>query len=180
MAKQKFKSIDYHPEHGYDYADDLGSFHDSTKLGICEKVRKHFVATGRMPPGDPFLHVMNYMCPRLPDGTCTEPSRFKFTTIEQIKVNTRKFFGQPMATFDDIEARLLICQSCDKHRRDYCPGCTGFGRWIEAGFGGRRSALAIDEVCGICSVDETMVAAAATPKAVVAIGQEAPDVCWRK
>lgn len=177
----RFKSVDYYPPDGwYFYKDEHGEVRERSKLATIMAMRRLFTESGRKVPYDPMVLVMEYMCPFLPDGTCTEPSDVKVTTLAQVQDNTRRFFGKSVAPYDVIEKRLLQCQVCPKHDKSFCPGCTSYPQWINSGFRGKRKPLPVDEACGVCVVDQTMVSAAASVADPDSLGEEAPDGCWRK
>jgi len=179
--RDRFKAPNYRPPDGwYWYSDAYGRVQSTSKLGIMSEVSRHFKATGRPAPYDAFERVMECMCPHLPDGVCMKASGVVLIRMDEVKRNTRLLFDKEPTSYDIIEKRLLQCQGCVAHDRSFCPGCTGYPQWINQGFKMRRSPLPVDQACGVCTVDKTLVSAAATVAAPDALGKEAPDGCWRK
>jgi hypothetical protein len=182
-VRNRFKSPNYRPDDGwYWYTDGEVELRDMTRYGITLKVASHLRAKGVRPPPDPFVLVMDCMCPHLPNGVCREPSAVKHVSMNEIKANTVKFFGRPAAAYDVISDRLSKCHTCAQHDRRFCPGCTGLPEWVSRGFGGARKPLPADLASGVCKLDCTLVSGAATPDDVTPfrLGEEAPDGCWRK
>lgn len=125
-------------------------------------------------------YVMEYMCPRLPDGFCTRPSSIPYLKVEDVKAATAALFPLPLATTDVISERLRICVRCQDHvTRGFCMGCSGFQEWIYKGFSGRRARLSEDAGAGICPHDRAFVAAVASVSAMPAEAGIRPAGCWR-
>ncbi len=178
--RDRFLSPGYRPADGWFwYEDEFGKVQARNKLGIIAEVSRHFKATGRPVPYDAFERVMECMCPHQPNGVCLKSSKVTVIRMEAVRENTKAFFGKTVATYDVIEKRLLKCQTCEAHDRKFCPGCTGYPQWIDKGFGGHRKPMPVDQACGVCKVDKTLVSAAATVESPEALGKEAPDGCWR-
>jgi len=176
----RFRSVDYYPPGGlYWYQDKHGRVEGRYKTDMITGVRNLFRRSGRDIPHDPWGLVMECMCPFLPDGACNEPSGVKVVRMQEVRDNTRTLFHKPNTSYDIIESRLLKCQSCPKHSRTFCPGCVGFSVWIKKGFDGRREAIPIDQVCGVCTVDCVLASAVATLEDPPKLGEEAPNGCWR-
>lgn len=168
----------------YWYKDEFGIVEGRKKTEIIAKVRAFFIATKRELTEDPFNLVMHCMCPSLPKGICTGTVGFNTLTIDQIKDKTRGFFPRAMVPYEDIERRLATCTACPKHARTFCPGCTGYTAWIEAGFRGRRKSLPVDQFCGVCTVDHVFVSAAASvvcdKNEEIINGTQQLESCWRR
>lgn len=182
MAAPRFTSIHATPPGGmYEYAIDGDVVRDRSVTRIARLANmlraKHGLPTSR----DGFRYVMEYMCPRLPDGFCTQPSTIKVIRAEDVKRNTNLLFPRPCATVDVIENRLATCVSCPAHRtKGFCMDCTGMIEWMMRGYAGRRSALGVDHVAGVCECDLTLVAVSASvADQTGAAGVTYPEGCWR-
>lgn len=152
-----------------------------SKREICNKVSALRKALGLPVHGDPFRYVMEYMCPRMPNGFCTEPSAVQTIKGDDVKRVTARLFDQPCVTSDEIERRLTVCMSCGGHvTRGFCMGCSGLIDWIYKGFGGRRGKLPPDSASGVCSYSLELEAASASVDRPQVPGDAFPDNCWRK
>ena len=154
---------------------------DTMKSGICAKVREMRAAAGLETVGDGFQYVMDYMCPRLPDGFCSKPSSVPDVGVDRVKSRTAALFSLPQAVAEEVERRLSLCIGCPRHvTRGFCMTCTGFLDWIYAGFRGRRPRLPPDLATGACSCDAAFTAATATVASFpLAEGADYPARCWR-
>ena len=178
----RFKSRNATPPTGcYEYELDGVTVTSKSRFDIARKVADLRRSHGLITSGDPFAYVEEYMCPRLPNGFCSQPSKVEYIHADEVKRNTAALFHRPCVTVDVIESRLATCLSCPKHvTRGFCMGCSGLIDWIYKGFAGRRSRLAPDQATGVCSVGLDLVAAAASIDAVPVTGAGYPDNCWRK
>jgi hypothetical protein len=129
-------------------------------------------------------YVMEWMCPRLPDGFCTAPSQIApVLRAADVKQRTAELFRLPLTQADIAERRLEHCvNKCPAHtRRGFCLDCTGLLDWLYRGFGGARGRLPADRATGVCVIDKVMVAASAAVTGYPpAEGAEYPEGCWRK
>ena len=178
----RFRTTDAYPATGYyEYSVEGETVTSKSKSAIsllAEGLRRRH---GLDVVGDPFAYVMEYMCPRLPDGFCTKPSTVKYIRADEVKAKTASLFGARSVTSDEIEKRLSVCVSCPKHvTRGFCMGCSGLIDWIYRGFGGLRPKLPPDQATGVCAVSLELVAASATVDRPAEGGAEYPDTCWRK
>lgn len=139
--------------------------------------RKHGLSTD----GDMLMHVMDYMCPQLPDGFCTKPSTVTSVKSDEVKHNTALLFPGRCATPDVIERRETVCVECPKHtRRGFCVDCTGLLDWVYRGFNGKRGRFPADRALGVCLCDKVLAAAGATAaERPLVPGAGYPDNCWR-
>jgi hypothetical protein len=178
----RFQSVNATPAGGcYEYGigDEIVTAKD--RAGICRQVhllrRKHGLETS----GDGFRYVMEYMCPRLPDGFCTSPSHVKYLHAGEVKERTARLFALRCATSDVIERRMETCVACDRHTRNgFCVDCTGLLQWIYRGYAGRRGQLPADRALGVCLCDEVLAAAGATvAERPLTEGVAYPAGCWR-
>ena len=178
----RFKSIDATPPNGcYEYECDGVYVSSKSRFDICRKVVSLRATRGLEIVGDPMRYVMDYMCPRLPNGFCTQPSTVKTLKADEVKAATAKLFGLPCVPVDEIQRRLEGCLSCRCHvTRGFCMGCSGLIEWIYKGFGGRRGKLPPDSATGVCSCSLELVAASATADRPQTADAGFPDGCWRK
>lgn len=180
--KLRFQSVNASPPGGcysYGVGDDV--VESSTRSGICQKARELRRKHGLPVAGDCFQYVMEYMCPRLPSGFCTQPSQVRYLRAEDVKANTARLFGAALAARDDIASRMQVCVECPKHTRNgFCVDCTGLLDWIYRGFNGRRLAIPHDRALGVCMCDDVLAAAGASVlKRPLAPGVSYPERCWR-
>lgn len=131
--------------------------------------------------GDGMRYIMEFMCPRLPDGYCNRPSGIKRLLVDDVKRDTAALFQLRCAPSDDIERRMEICSACDCHtRRGFCVDCTGLLDWIYRSYGPRRGRLPADNALGVCLCDGVLAAAGATPaERPLKAGAAYPGGCWR-
>ena len=163
----------------YEYASGGETVQSRSRAGIERLVRDLRVRQGLPVKGDPFTYVMEYMCPRLPDGFCSEPSGVRRVRAERVKEVTAALFGMACVPADEAVRRMGVCISCPEHEtRGFCTGCTGLMSWIYRGFGGRRGKLPPDEATGVCRISEELVAASATVDRPAEAGY--PEGCWRR
>ena len=180
--RARFKSLFSTPPTGcYEYGLDGAIVSDRYKSGICAKVRSLRTSKGLETAGDGFAYVMEYMCPSMPDGFCTTPSKVKYLQAEEVKNRTAALFPLPCATLDVVNRRLATCVSCPRNIvRGFCLTCTGLLSWIYRGYGGRRPACPADAATGACACDKMLTAAVATADSFpLTDGAEYPDNCWR-
>ena len=184
MPVPRFQSINATPPGGlYEY--ELNGVYVSarSRFDISREVRRMHAAAGILTLGDGFPHVMAYMCPKLPNGFCSEPSTIKMIHADQVKAKTKTLFNLPLVPVDIISKRLNKCvNGCPNHRvRGFCPTCSGLTTWVARGFSGNRPALPYDMGCGVCTEDLMLVAASAS---VVEFpetpGAKYPEGCWRR
>jgi hypothetical protein len=154
---------------------------DRTMMGICQKVREVRARQGLATVGDGFSYVMEYMCPFLPDGFCTQPSTVKAYSIQVVRAKTSRMFSLACVPADKIEKRMEICVSCPSHTtRGFCLDCTGLLDWVYAGFRGRRGRLPADRATGVCGEEAVLSAALATVTGQpLQEGAAYPANCWR-
>lgn len=178
----RFKSPNATPPGGcYEYAVGDAVLTAKTASEITRQALNLRQSLGLRTVGDPFLYVMDYMCPRLPNGFCTTPSSVRSVRMEEVKARTSALFTLPCVTVDLIEARLAKCISCPAHEtRGFCMSCTGLLDWICSGFGGRRRRLPPDVASGVCCVTREFSAALASVDfGDAAAPQGLPETCWR-
>ena len=176
----RFRTSDAIPPGGwYEYACGGEAVQSKTRLGIERLARDLRLKHGLQVMGNPFTYVMEYMCPRLPSGFCTEPSNVRQIRAEKVKAATASLFGIACVPADEAVRRMGTCISCKEHEtRGFCTGCSGLMTWIYKGFGGRRGKLPPDEATGVCRISEELVAASATVDRPAAAGY--PEGCWRR
>ena len=165
----------------YEYAVGDKIVTDRYMSGIAAKAKALRIEAGLPAEGDCFRYVMDYMCPRLPDGFCTTPSTVKYLQADKVKLRTIPLFSLPCATADVVDKRLMACVACPHNiKRGFCVTCTGLLTWVYRGFGGRRPGLPGDQATGACAVDEVMVAAAVSVDGAP-LREDAvyPPGCWR-
>mgnify|MGYP000851320229 FL=1 len=164
----------------YEYELDGVLVQDRSRFGIAAKVRNLRASKGLQTVGDGFEYAMDWMCPRLPDGVCNEPSTVKAPDIRAIKENTTLLFGSRLAPSDVAERRLEICIRCPAHtRRGVCVDCTGLIDWVRKGMPG-RGTLPADQASGACLCDNVLSAAGASAASrPLTAGAEYPEGCWR-
>lgn len=179
---ERFSSIHTRPPGGeYFYELDGEAVASRDRFEICRKVRDLHERKGRPLTGDGFQQVMNYMCPRLPDGFCVRPSKVVRLGIDDVKARTATLFRQRLAMSDDIEARLAACVSCEANtRRGFCVDCSGILQWMYRNFGESRPPVPADRAAGVCVADRVLAAAGASVAArPLTPGAEYPAGCWR-
>lgn len=133
--------------------------------------------------GDPIDYVAEYMCPTLPDGWCTTPSKVKIMRADEVKANTVPFFSKPVETFDVADKRLIRCVNCPAHDRTLCVTCTGLVGWVSRNIGGgRRPRLQADDASGVCSACGALSAAIVCSRYSEdePVWENAPATCWRR
>ena len=169
------------PTGAYEYALGGDVVASISRTEICSKVKEIRDRHGLPTIGDGFAYVMEYMCPRLPDGFCTTPSTVKYLQADKVKLRTIPLFSLPCATADVVDKRLMACVACPHNiKRGFCVTCTGLLTWVYRGFGGRRPGLPGDQATGACAVDEVMVAAAVSVDgAPLRENVVYPPGCWR-
>lgn len=178
----RFQTVTATPPGGcYEYSVDGETVVSRNRHDACRKVRELRAKHNLPTYGDGMSYLMDYMCPRLPDGFCTKKSSIKYLRADEVKRNTVMLFGSRLAASDDIERRMEACASCPRHTREgFCVDCTGLLDWMYRGFGGRRGKLPADRALGVCVCDEAMAAAVASvaePRAKA--GAAYPSNCWK-
>ena len=178
----RFKTIGAFPPTGsYEYECGGVFLSSKSRIEICNKVSDLRRSQGLPVVGDPLRYVMEYMCPRLPDGFCTGASSIKNLRADEVKAATARLFPLPCVPVDEIERRLSVCLTCKKHvTRGFCMGCSGLIDWIYKGFGGRRNRLPPDSATGVCPCSLELVAASAAVDRPQTADASYPDGCWRK
>jgi len=153
-----------------------------TFVSIEPKVRKLMDKYGLS--GTPEMVVAAYMCPRLDD-----PARYcrgqyvevPHVTASEAFSNSLPYCRKNVVPFDKIARRETACIKCPKHRRDWCPTCTGHPDRLNVEMGGRRPSIPEDKMTGVCDCARAYEYAIAS----VEYGQDeqvwegAPGTCWR-
>jgi hypothetical protein len=126
--------------------------------------------------------IARYLCPRLPDGYCSQPSAVKMISIDAIKAKAYPYFTKKIEPRDTIESRLSICANCPCNSRSVCLSCTGLDSWIRLNFRSQRDRMPQDAGVGVCLCAETLAAVVATVaySADEPVWNNTPDTCWRK
>jgi hypothetical protein len=182
MGKPRFISIHATPPGGmYEYAIGDDVVRDRSRFRIAELAGKLREKHGLPASHDPFIFVMEYMCPRLPDGACTQPTSIHTIKASVVKANSLPLMKMPCATSDVIEQRICTCVSCPMHRtKGFCMDCTGILDWIYKEFGPRRPQLPVDHATGVCECDLVLAAVSASVADLPPVaGVEYPAGCWR-
>jgi len=182
MGRPRFISIHATPPGGwYEYAIGEDVVRDRSRFRIAEAANKLREKHGLPTSHDPFIFVMEYMCPMLPDGFCTIPTSIKTIKAAEVKANSLPLTQRPCATSDVIENRLITCVNCPKHRtRGFCMDCNGLLVWLYQLFGTRRPPLSVDHATGVCECELVLVAASASVADRPPVtGVEYPAGCWR-
>jgi len=182
MIKPRFRSKFVTPPTGfYEYEVDGRRVTHKTRLEACRLVLQLRQELGLPCIGDGMEYIMEYMCPRLPDGWCNQPSEVKRLFMNDIKTDTAALFPLRVATSDVIERRTVTCSACEEHTRaGFCVDCNGLLDWMYRGFSGKRGRLPADRVLGLCRCDGVMAAAGVTvAERPVKDGVTYPEGCWR-
>lgn len=182
MGIPRFKSIHSTPPGGwYEYAVEGEVIRDRSRFRIAAAANKLRAKYGLSQSHDPFQFVMEYMCPRLPDGFCSEPSSVRTIRAAEVKLNSAPLMKLPCETYDAIEKRIVKCVECPKHRtQGFCMDCTGILTWVYREYGTRRPQLSIDHMTGVCECELalTVVSASVAGRPPVD-GVQYPEGCWR-
>ena len=135
-------------------------------------------------PGLPESVVATYMCPKLddPGRYCRGPVvPIAHTRPREAFENSIPYTSKPVVSFDKIERRESVCIRCPKHKRDWCPTCSGHPARLSGLFRGKRPSLPVDRVTGVCECAKAYECAIAsvdyTPDEKIWEG--APETCWR-
>ena len=127
--------------------------------------------------------LAEFMCPHMPAWFCAgEVAHSQAICAKDAAAAARPFFSRTLVPADIAARRMEICQSCGKHRRDFCLHCTGYDEWVREGFRHRRPALPVDDASGCCTCTGTFEMAMAS----VEYGKDepvwegAPETCWRR
>jgi len=182
MAVVRFKYRNASPPGGvYEYSLNGETVSDRSRIEISRKATRMRIQAGLLVFGDGFPHVMEYMCPSLPNGFCTAPSTGKSVNPAEVKRQTSTLFGMRLLPVDEIERREEICRNCPSHqRRGFCPTCTGLHQWVYNGFRGQRPKIPQDIICGACAEDLFLVVASASVADLPPTpGANYPEGCWR-
>lgn len=182
MGAPRFRSLHATPPGGmYEYAigDDVVRSRSKSQISaMANELRvKHGLATSH----DPFIFVMAYMCPKMQDGFCDQPSAAKTIRAADVKRVTAPLLRLPCATSDIINNRLFKCVNCPSHKtKGFCMDCTGILQWIYREYGTRRPILAVDHVTGVCECETALVAViASVADRPLVEGAGYPAGCWR-
>ena len=178
----RFQTASATPPGGcYEYAIGDDVVVSKNRFEMLRKVAELRTKHGLPTVGDGMKYLMEYMCPRLPDGFCTKPSAVKSYRVEEVKRDTAGLFTAMLAASDDIERRMEVCVACPSHTtRGFCVDCNGLLEWLYRGFTGRRGRLPADKVLGVCYPDGVMAAAGASVACrPLKAGAEYPSTCWR-
>jgi hypothetical protein len=178
----RFRGIFTTPPTGfYEYEVEGERVQSTNRLDACTKVSDLRKKHGLPVVGDGMTYIMEYMCPRLPDGFCSQPSSVRSLAIEKVKAGTAQLFSMRVAASDVIERRLIICSACKMQTRSgFCVDCNGLLDWMFRGFSGKRGELPPDRALGVCVCDCVMAAAGATPlDRPLTDGETYPEGCWR-
>lgn len=179
----RFKSRFSSPPDGvYEYELDGERVQSRSRAEIRQKVKALRASKGLETIGDGLNYVMAWMCPRLPDGFCTEPSTVKYLSATTVREKTQQVFPLALVPSDEAERRMEYCvNECELHsRKGFCLDCTGLVNWVLSGFKGRRGALPADRATGVCPIDETLVMASASVNAEAPSDAQYPEGCWRR
>lgn len=136
-------------------------------------------------PGTPEMAVAAYMCPKLddPGRYCRGPVVPEMhTTAAEAMANSVKYCSRNVVPFDRIARREAVCLKCPKHRRHWCPTCTGHPDRIRGLMGGRRPDIPEDRLSGVCECAKAYEYAVASVEyaADEPIWSGAPETCWRR
>lgn len=131
---------------------------------------------------NPAQALAEFMCPHMPSWFCAgEVGHSPVITVKDACEKAWPYFGKKVLPVDIISRRLEVCQSCAKHRRDFCLHCSGLDTWVSDGFRNARPVLPADDASGCCTCAGTMEAVIAS----VAYGEQdsvwegVPETCWR-
>lgn len=176
----RFKSLFSTPLSGcYEYGLDGAVVSDRYKSGICAKVRNLRASKGLQTAGDGFAYVMEYMCPSMPDGFCTAPSKVRYLQAEEVKARTMTLFPLPCATVDVISRRPSVCALLPKPYSRVLPVLYRPVADLSR-YGGRRPACPADSATGARACDRMLTAAVATAASFpLTPDVEYPAECWR-
>lgn len=133
---------------------------------------------GKVPPFDVFECVMEYMCPKMPDGFCTGPSTETAVSVSIIKENTRQLFRKKVADPIVIRERLHTCLSCPENSRAVCPSCCGLTDWVVRNMTG-RTRIPADEFAFVCGPAQAFVSALVTAEDPGPAPEGCHKDCWR-
>lgn len=153
-----------------------------TFVEIEPKVRKLMAKYNVL--GLPEAVIASYMCPRMDD-----PGRYCRGAVVP-DAHTRPsvafersipYTSKNVVPFDRIERRETVCSKCPKHARHWCPTCSGHPARLLEMFKGRRPALPVDKVTGVCECAKAYEFALASVEygADEKIWEGAPETCWR-
>lgn len=178
----RFRGVYNTPPTGFYEYEVLGKrIQSRSRLEACMMVSNLRNDLGLPVVGDGMSYIMEYMCPRLPDGFCSHPSEIKRLAVDDVKKATAALFPMRVAASDVIETRLVTCSACAEQTRDgFCVDCNGLLDWVYRGFNGKRGALPPDRALGVCKCDGVMTAAGASVEGLpLKEGVKYPEGCWR-
>jgi hypothetical protein len=178
----RFRGVYNTPPTGfYEYEVEGKRIQSRSRLEACMLVSNLRQDLGLPVVGDGMSYIMEYMCPRLPDGFCSQPSQIKRLAIEDVKRDTAALFPMRVAASDVIETRLVKCSECPEQTRNgFCVDCNGLLDWVYRGFSGKRGKLPPDRALGVCKCDGVMAAAGASVEGLpLKTGVTYPEGCWR-
>lgn len=181
VPRPRFKSPGATPPGGvYEYELNGEVVRDRSNIRIALLVERLRTKHGLPSIGGGMRYVMEYMCPKLPDGFCTTPSSNPPIRASDVKLATVPCFAKPVATSDVIEERIATCVACKEQRTSgFCMDCGNLLGWVYEAFGTRRPRLPADHVTGVCQCDKTLVVASASV-ADPASEIQYPANCWHK
>jgi len=182
MPRPRFQTVTSTPPGGfYEYELDGDRVVSRNRLDMLRQVRDLRIRKGYPVIGDGMAYVMEFMCPRLPDGFCTTPSSVRGVRVDEVKRDTALLFPSLLAASDDIERRMEVCVGCPAQTtRGFCVECNGLLDWLYRGFSGRRGRLPADNALGVCLCDGVMAAAGASVSdRPLKPGAIYPECCWR-
>jgi len=130
-------------------------FESSVSIATLERhVVEHMEASGIEIPLDLRLRIEDYMCQRLPPGSCIggHPSDPSLAPISYFAVMDAFEAVRPRlhpTAVDEREAdrRALVCRTCRLNDQSLCGDCTGMQARISAMLGRRVSGM---EFMGVC------------------------------
>lgn len=154
-----------------------------TFLEIAPKVRALMAKHGI--PGLAESELAAYMCPRMPDpGRYCRGARVPLAhVVPHVAIaNSLPYCSRRVVAFDEIERRMRVCSACPKHRRDWCPTCSGHVSRMMSAFGGRRRKVPEDTLAGVCQCAKAYEMAIASVEYGEGdkVWDGVPDTCWRK
>lgn len=176
--------LSYHltpPEGVFFYELEGEALSSTSKPQICVMVKELHRRKGIPIPGDPFEHIMAFMCKTLPPGYCTgeAPTGVANMTVGEVKRNTERLFKLPTAEPVQIRERLLTCVGCPCNTKTSCPSCSGLLDWALKNMGA-RARMPADDFAYVCSAARVFVSAIVTVEDPGEIPEESPATCWRR
>lgn len=181
-----FKDVNFLPPGGlFFYERDGERVTGRTFLEIAPKVKailaRHGIATSVE------AEIADYMCARMPDPGryCRGASVAVQHVTPHVAIANSMPYCSParqVVAFDEVERRLRVCSACPKHRRDWCPTCSGHVSRMMSAFGGRRRKVPEDTLAGVCQCAKAYELAIASVEYGEGdkVWDGVPDTCWRK